>query len=109
MKPVIAYSLIRLGLFAVLVIVLVPLLGAWISAWGAAVIAAVIAFCVSYLAFGGLRRRVAADLAAARASNQASTLTVPAAASDEEFEDAEFDVARRDDLESDRRSESKPE
>ena len=80
------YTLIRIGLFAILIAILVPLLAAWIPAWGSAIIAAVVAFCISYLAFGGLRRRISEDLAAARASNQTSTITAPAAASDEEAE-----------------------
>jgi divalent metal cation (Fe/Co/Zn/Cd) transporter len=86
-KPVVLYTLVRLGLFAVLIAILVPLLAAWVPAWVSAVIAAVVAFCISYLAFGNLRRRVSEDLAAARASNKTSTITQPAVASDEEFED----------------------
>jgi len=84
---VVTYTLIRLALFAVLVAILVPLLSGFIPAWGATIIAAVIAFCVSYLAFGTLRLRVAEDLAAARASKETSTLKPAAAASDEEAED----------------------
>jgi O-antigen/teichoic acid export membrane protein len=103
-KPVVTYSIARLGLFAVLVVILVPLLSPWLAAYWATLIAAVIAFCVSYLAFGKLRRRVTEELAASRASKETSTLRTPARASDEEAEDGTQDA-----LEGDRGSQPKPE
>jgi hypothetical protein len=111
-KPIVAYTLVRLGLFAVLVAVLVPLLSPWLPAYGATIIAAVVAFCVSYLAFGKLRRAVTENLAASRASKQTSTLREPAAASDEAAEDnaadARSDVSGSDATSSERDGGSKP-
>jgi hypothetical protein len=109
-KPVVAYSIIRIVLFAALVAILVPLLSTWLPAWGSTLIAAVIAFCISYLAFGTLRGRVAADLAASRASKQQSTIKPAVRSSDEEAEDGPDLVdppVAPSALESDRGSESK--
>lgn len=103
-KPVVAYSIIRIVLFAALLAILVPLLSTWLPAWGSAIIAAVIAFCISYLAFGKLRGRVAADLAASRASKQQSTIKPATRSSDEEAEDGDDEAVS---LEGDRGSESK--
>ena len=63
-KPWVAYSLVRVGLFAV---IFVALLFAGIIAWLCAVIAAVISFCASYLFFGKLRDAVARDIVTRRA------------------------------------------
>ncbi|MEO5921142.1 MAG: DUF4229 domain-containing protein [Pseudolysinimonas sp.] len=65
MRPWIAYSLVRVGLFAVFFAVLFLLGLDW---WLAALIAAALGFCVAYIFFRGLRERVAIDLAAARAN-----------------------------------------
>jgi hypothetical protein len=64
-KPWVAYSLLRVGLFAAAFAILMLLGIEW---WLSAVLAAVIGLCVSYIFFGGLRARVAADLAARRAA-----------------------------------------
>jgi hypothetical protein len=64
MRPWIAYTLVRVGLFAVLFAVLFVLGLEW---WLAAIIAAALGFCISYIFFRRLRERVALDLAAARA------------------------------------------
>lgn len=61
----IPYTLVRVGLFA-LVFVVLMLVG--IEGWLAAIIAAVLAFLVSYIFFRGMRARVAAELARARAN-----------------------------------------
>jgi membrane protein implicated in regulation of membrane protease activity len=63
MRPWIAYTLVRVGLFAATFAVLLLLGLPW---WLAAVVAAAIGFCVAYIFFRGLRQRVATDLAAAR-------------------------------------------
>jgi len=61
----IPYTLVRVGLFAVS-LVLLMLLG--VDVWLAALIAAAIGFLVAYIFFRGLRTRVASELAAARAN-----------------------------------------
>jgi ABC-type bacteriocin/lantibiotic exporter with double-glycine peptidase domain len=61
----IPYTLVRVGLFAVSLVVLM-LLG--LEVWLAALIAAAIGFLVSYIFFRGMRARVAGELAASRAS-----------------------------------------
>ncbi len=65
MRPWIAYTLLRVGLFAVFFAALFLLGLEW---WLAAIIAALLGFCVAYIFFRPLRERVAADLAAARAN-----------------------------------------
>ena len=65
MRPWIAYTLVRVGLFALFFAVLY-LVG--LEAWLAALIAAALGFLVAYIFFRGLRTRVAGELAAARAS-----------------------------------------
>jgi membrane protein implicated in regulation of membrane protease activity len=64
MRPWIAYTLLRVGLFAALFALLFVLGLEW---WLAAIIAAVLGFCVAYIFFRRLRERVAVDLAASRA------------------------------------------
>jgi uncharacterized membrane protein len=59
----IPYTLVRIGLFAALFVVLM-LVG--VEGWLAAILAAVIAFLVSYIFFRGMRARVAAELAESR-------------------------------------------
>ncbi len=64
MKPWIAYSLVRVGVFAV---VFAALMLANVTWWLAAVIAAVVGLCVAYIFFGKLRDAVALDIAERRA------------------------------------------
>jgi membrane protein implicated in regulation of membrane protease activity len=64
-RPWIAYTLVRVGLFALFFAVLYVLGLQW---WLAALIAAALGFCVAYIFFRGLRQRVAAELAEARAN-----------------------------------------
>lgn len=64
-KPWLAYSLIRVGVFAVL---FVALLFTALPPWLSAIVAAVIGLCVAYLFFGRLRHAVATDLAERRAT-----------------------------------------
>ncbi len=64
MRPWIAYTLLRVGLFAAFFAVLFVLGLDW---WLAAIIAAALGFCVAYIFFRRLRERVAVDLAASRA------------------------------------------
>ncbi|MBH0130837.1 DUF4229 domain-containing protein [Salinibacterium sp. NK8237] len=63
MKPWIAYSLLRVGVFAAAFTVLMV---ANVETWIAAVIAAILGFAVSYVFFGKLRDAVALDLASRR-------------------------------------------
>jgi uncharacterized membrane protein len=60
----IPFTLVRVGLFAVVFVVLM-LVG--LEGWLAAIVAAIIAFLVSYIFFRGMRARVATELADARA------------------------------------------
>ena len=92
MRPWLLYSLARLGVFALVLVVLL-LLG--IEGWLAAVIAAVIALCISFLAFGRLRQRVVDDIAARRAGTAVPTL----AETDAEAEDAQVDAQAGQDAE----------
>jgi len=77
MRPWIAYTLVRLGIFAAAFALLFILGLPW---WLAAVLAAVIGFLVAYIFFRDLRDRVARDLANARAGAEER--------SDEDAEDA---------------------
>jgi hypothetical protein len=86
------YTGLRLAIFAA-TFALLYLLG--IEWWIAAVAAAIIGLCVSYLAFGRLRARVAESLAAAREK--------PRSSPDDVAEDAADDVLAS---ERDRRGES---
>ncbi|HWH26735.1 MAG TPA: DUF4229 domain-containing protein [Pseudolysinimonas sp.] len=83
MRPWITYTLLRLGLFAVSLIVLM-LIG--VPLWLAAILAAAIGFCVSYIFFPRLRERVAVDLAAARTRRNPDPVATPVGA-DESAED----------------------
>jgi membrane protein implicated in regulation of membrane protease activity len=76
-KPWLAYSLVRVGLFAG---VFALLMLAGIAWWLAAIIAAVISLCVAYLFFGKLRDAVARDIVERRAR--------PAGDGDSAIEDA---------------------
>ena len=66
MKPWLQYALIRVGVFAVVFAILFLLRPDFWWAW--AIGAAVISLCVGYIFFGGLRARMAEDLAARRAA-----------------------------------------
>lgn len=63
MKPWVKYTIVRLGVFLVALVVLVLLLP---NPYLATLVAAVVAFCVSYLFFAPLRRQVALELAERR-------------------------------------------
>lgn len=67
MKPWVAYTLLRVGLFAGVFAVLMLLGIEW---WLSAVLAAVIGLCVAYIFFGRLRSAVAKDLAERRMSRR---------------------------------------
>ena len=60
MKPWVKYSIVRLGIFVVALVLFVLLLP---NPYVATLLAAVVAFCVSYIFFAGLRRQVALELA----------------------------------------------
>jgi len=77
-KPWVAYSLIRVAVFAAVFAILMVAGAEW---WLAAVIAAVVGLCVAYIFFGGLRDRVAADIASRRAG-QTVDVDADAAAED---------------------------
>jgi len=64
-KPWIAYSLVRVGVFALAFALLMLAQVEW---WLAALIAAIIGLCVGYIFFGKLRDAVARDIVARRAS-----------------------------------------
>jgi hypothetical protein len=87
----IIYSAVRIGLFAVIFLVLWGLTAhLWSFAWAAAaVVAALASFCISYIFFGRLRARVASELAASRRRSAP-------AGSDENAEDAVVDRVEPD-------------
>ncbi len=87
MRPWISYTLLRIGLFA-LVFVILMLVG--VEPWVAALLAAAIGFCVSYIFFRPLRQEVADELAEARAPRRARD----GAVSDEDAEDRDDEVTR---------------
>lgn len=64
MKPWVAYSLVRVGVFAVVFAILLAVTVPW---WLAAIIAAIVGLCVAYIFFGRLRDAVALDIAQRRA------------------------------------------
>jgi uncharacterized membrane protein YphA (DoxX/SURF4 family) len=82
MRPWISYTLLRVGLFGLIFVILL-LVG--LEPWVAALIAAAIGFCVSYIFFRPLRQEVADELSEARTSRKSES----AAASDEDVEDAD--------------------
>jgi len=63
-KPWVAYSLLRVGVF---VVAFAALMLANVPWWLSALIAAIIGLCVGYIFFGELRDRVALDIAERRA------------------------------------------
>jgi tetrahydromethanopterin S-methyltransferase subunit C len=62
-KPWVAYSLVRIGVFAVAFAILMVLKAPF---WLAAIVAAIIGLCVGYIFFGKLRDAVALDIVARR-------------------------------------------
>jgi hypothetical protein len=64
-KPWVAYSLVRIAVFAVAFAILMVISLQW---YVSAVVAAVIGLCVAYIFFGKLRNAVALDIVARRAS-----------------------------------------
>jgi hypothetical protein len=75
-KPWVLYSLVRVGLFAIVFALLLLTPIPW---WLSAVIAAVIGLCIAYIFFGRLRNAVALDIARRRGE--------PARDADAEVED----------------------
>lgn len=65
MKPWVAYSLIRVGAFAVVFAILMLAAVPW---WLSAIIAATVGLCVAYIFFGKLRDAVALDIVQRRAA-----------------------------------------
>lgn len=65
MKPWVLYSLVRVGLFAIVFALLLLTPIPW---WLSAIIAAVIGLCVAYIFFGRLRDAVALDIVARRST-----------------------------------------
>lgn len=74
MRPWLLYSLLRIGLFAVTLLLMWWLLGPSWDAWWwlAAIFAALISLCISYIFFNGLRSKVVADLAARAEARRAN-------------------------------------
>lgn len=101
MKPWVKYSIVRLGVFLVALVVLVLLLP---NPYLATLIAAVVAFCVSYLFFAPLRRQVALELAERRSKPE--PLDGDSLAEDAELaeRDARDDEAARDERDAGRAS-----
>lgn len=64
-KPWLAYSLVRVGTFAIVFAALMLIGVEW---YWAAIVAAVVGLCVAYIFFGKLRDAVAADIAKRRAA-----------------------------------------
>jgi len=65
-KPWVIYSLVRVGVFALVFALLMAT--QQIPWWAAAIIAAVIGLCVAYIFFGKLRDAVARDIAQRRST-----------------------------------------
>ncbi|MGN6325643.1 DUF4229 domain-containing protein [Pseudolysinimonas sp.] len=88
MRAWVLFTIVRVGLFAVLFAVLYAVTAPLGSlAWaGAAVIAALLAFCISYIFFGKLRARVAAEM------SERSRARTAKAGSDEDAEDRARDA-----------------
>ena len=63
MKPWVAYSLVRLGVFALVFAILMVASVPW---WLSALIAAIVGLCIGYIFFGKLRNEVALDIARRR-------------------------------------------
>ena len=78
MKPWLAYSLVRIGVFVAVFAVLMLANVPW---WLSAIIAAIVGLCIGYIFFGRLRNAVALDIAERRAR--------PAGDADSAAEDAE--------------------
>ena len=65
MKPWLAYTLIRVGVFALAFAILMLVGVEW---WLSAILAAVIGLCVAYIFFGKLRDAMALEIAQRRAA-----------------------------------------
>lgn len=87
MKPWVKYTLVRVGIFVIALVVL-ALLG--VQLWIAAVIAAVVGLCVAYIFFGKLRSAMALEIANRRAARpkDADAAAEDGAAEDAAAEDA---------------------
>ncbi|SMQ57851.1 DUF4229 domain-containing protein [Agreia sp. VKM Ac-1783] len=84
------FSLIRIGLFAVVLAILLLLLTpGGVPAWISALLAAIIAFCLSFIFLRRQREEAAKSLYEARASTKRSQSS--AAGDDEDVEDAAVD------------------
>ncbi len=76
------FSLLRLGLFAVVLVVLLLVMP--VEPWISAIVAAVIAFCLSFIFLTGPRSRLVEQLHGRRRGNPVDD--------DDEVEDAAFDT-----------------
>lgn len=90
MKPWVKYTIVRLGVFLVALVVFVLLLP---NPYLATLLAALVAFCVSYIFFAHLRREVALELAERR--SRPEPLDRDSLAEDDEL--AEHDARHPDD------------
>ncbi len=82
-KPWVQYSLIRLGVFAVVLAGLLIINLVW---YWAAIVAAIVGLCISYIFFGTLRNAVASDVAARRGTSVGPIADRDAAAEDQQIE-----------------------
>ncbi len=85
-NPWLFYSVIRLGMFAVVLAVLLFLLPAEFPSWISAVVAAIIAFTLSYIFLRGPREAVSTSMYEARRKGEPTVGTV--IGDDENVEDA---------------------
>jgi ribosomal protein L12E/L44/L45/RPP1/RPP2 len=83
----VTYTVLRLLLFAVPLVILLLLQLPW---WLAAIVAAIVGLCLSYLLLGSSRHAVARDIDAVRSRKKAPTT------SDDELEDAVIDAVEND-------------
>jgi hypothetical protein len=100
-KPWVKYTIIRLGVFLVALVVLVLLLP---NPYLATLIAAVVAFCVSYLFFAPLRRQVALELAERRSRPEpldGDSLAEDAELADRDARDADTSTGTSPDADAD--------
>ncbi len=90
-RPWILYTLVRVGLFAVMFAILYALTAnLWSFAWAAAaVVAALLSLCISYIFFRPLRERVAMEWVSARERPASG------AGADEDVEDAAAESERQ--------------
>ncbi|CAN5237075.1 hypothetical protein BH11ACT3_BH11ACT3_05560 [soil metagenome] len=81
-RPWIRYTLLRVGLFALIFVLLIVLGVEW---WISALVATAVAFCVAYIFFRPLRQEFADELAESRAGRGRPADGKP---TDEDVEDA---------------------